>query len=373
MKKIVIVILLLLHFGAKAQSNFELRINMEQLDVKNLSLSQALDDKFYEKKLNASSKVDGAYFHFKGDIVYPYLFELMIDSGSYSSPFILYPGTNDIKLVLINGAYEAVRLDSHRSDHNLSFYLNMFPNSYDIYKYLGKERKYFAVDKSFDVKRDSLLSDSYLRTDSAILCYTKDNPNSYFGLWYLARLMKFGYSTLHGDAFENLDASLRFSFLGRQLAQDINLFRKVAIGQTLPNANFQTDKEKPISLKDIIASNDLTLVSFWYSDCGPCIAKFPALKKLYSDFREEGFRIVGISTDKIQDKDKWLNSIDTHRLPWINLIDLENQSRALYQVHVFPFSYLVARSGEIIDINVSEHVLRKILTQKRLSDEKANK
>ena len=40
---------------------------------------------------------------------------------------------------------------------------------------------------------------------------------------------------------------------------------------------------------------DLVLVDFWAVWCTPCIAAFPVLKQLNTDFNERGFQVVGIA------------------------------------------------------------------------------
>src|SRR5438046_10759499 len=49
------------------------------------------------------------------------------------------------------------------------------------------------------------------------------------------------------------------------------------------------------------------LVDFWATWCGPCREVLPNVKKLYAQYKDQGFAILGISLDREQsDLDKYL-------------------------------------------------------------------
>lgn len=114
---------------------------------------------------------------------------------------------------------------------------------------------------------------------------------------------------------------------------------------------------------NLINKKEFTLLSFWYHNCGPCIQKFPNLISLHEKFSHR-FQVIGISTDDINSKDQWLLKILQHKLPWVNLIDLEQQSYNNFKIQVFPFTYLVNLKGEIIKINPSLAELIEFLSLK---------
>src|SRR5690606_9685885 len=81
----------------------------------------------------------------------------------------------------------------------------------------------------------------------------------------------------------------------------------------------------------------------------PCIAEYPALKKAYSKFKDEGFEIVSLSQD--QSKESWLKAIEENELNWVNLWD-ENGDNAdpylIYGINGIPDNYLIDQNGIII-------------------------
>ena len=58
-----------------------------------------------------------------------------------------------------------------------------------------------------------------------------------------------------------------------------------------------------IRLFDVMSSNKYTLVEFWASWCGPCIAEIPHLKAAYERFREQGFEILAFNLD--DEREAW--------------------------------------------------------------------
>ena len=70
-----------------------------------------------------------------------------------------------------------------------------------------------------------------------------------------------------------------------------------------------------VRLEDVLKENRYTLVEFWASWCGPCIAEIPHLKSAYANFRDRGFEILSVNLD--EDPDAWKTaSVDDYDIPW---------------------------------------------------------
>lgn len=355
---------ILLKINAFCQQDFVLNIQVEDLGGAEVALLPVLDESYYEMPLKVEQEKQNNIQVFKGELMYPYLCELLIDSVSYSPPFLVHPGDNKLKIIKVNGAYRVVRLDGNLEDQLLSVYNSWFPNSYDILNYLRNEWSATEGDRQFVLRQDSLLKDSYENADSALFLFTHNHPESYYALWRLAQLIRFGYNPLLGKSFLNLDGKLRESHLGNIVASEIEKYEKVYIGQIIPDVDFEDMDGDPINLRELVAEKELTLISFWYHNCGPCIAKFPQLKKIQEAYHDLGFQIIGVSTDGREERGKWLAAIDKHELDWSNLIDMDNKAKSEFQVSVFPFSFLVNKVGEILYINISNEALTDILTRR---------
>ena len=67
---------------------------------------------------------------------------------------------------------------------------------------------------------------------------------------------------------------------------------KVVEGDTFPDlSNFEFDGEVPE------IEGKVVLVDFWASWCAPCKASFPAMERLYQEFKDRGFEIIAVSVD----------------------------------------------------------------------------
>lgn len=351
------------YLPAYGQLDFNLLIEVEGTDVENIYLDIALDSSYYESIYDfEQSRTDSKDFLFKGQLDYPYLYELKIDSFYFTDSFVVYPGMNRIKLKKVGNDYKILRLDEHSQDQNLIVYRSWFENDYSVYDFLRPfDQSETLGEKRLSDIRDSLLVASYDRTDSVLYLFTKDNPQSYYSLWYVNRLLRFGYTPLMRDIFELYDSDLKGSYLGKLTQQLLENKEKLKVGTVIPNGVFEGINRKELDLHAALANHRLTMINFWYSDCSPCLAKIPYLKKLLAQYEKKGFGIIHISTDSEKDIPKWRKTIQKHSISWLNLLDVSKSHSSVYGVEVFPFSFLVDSKGIILKVNPTNADLEELL------------
>ncbi len=181
-------------------------------------------------------------------------------------------------------------------------------------------------------------------------------------------------------AYRSIAEVLDEDFVAANLNPTIELLQNILVtsendaklipGQKVPEftlANYDGDDR---SLYTLLADNDMVLIDFWASWCGPCIADFPELKKLHAAYTDEDFEIVGVSIDDT--KEKWKGGVDDHELPWINLGELkgwEGPVATIYGVNGIPKGFLVDSQGCIYKKNIRPAALKEFLVDRYGMDE----
>ena len=141
-------------------------------------------------------------------------------------------------------------------------------------------------------------------------------------------------------------------------------------GQKVPEFSLVDYDGDDKSLYDLLGDNDLVLIDFWASWCGPCIADFPELKKLHTAYTDENFEIVGVSIDSTMED--WKGGVDEHELPWINLGEVkgwEGPVSTMYGVNAIPKGFLVDSQGCIYKKNIRPAALKDFLVDRYGMDE----
>ena len=94
----------------------------------------------------------------------------------------------------------------------------------------------------------------------------------------------------------------------------------------------------------------VVLIDFWGTWCGPCIAEFPAMRKIYEAFHKHGFEIIGIAVDEAETLQEFFAK--TEPLPWANLADREAKFAEKYGIKSFPTVVIFDQEGKHVATNV---------------------
>ena len=115
-------------------------------------------------------------------------------------------------------------------------------------------------------------------------------------------------------------------------------------------------------LEDALAENEVVLIEFWASWCGPCRADVPHLKNALEQYGERGFDIFGFSLDA--DREDWEDASVEDGITWTNSSDLKGYDSpitAQFGVVMIPMNVLVNADGEIVALGARrERLLDKL-------------
>ena len=124
--------------------------------------------------------------------------------------------------------------------------------------------------------------------------------------------------------------------------------RSEQIARTMKYFSALTLDGEEVRLEDVLKENQYTLVEFWASWCGPCIAEIPYLKSAYEKYRDKGFEILSVNLD--EDPAAWETaSVDEYDIPWVNVCDgeaFDSTIAKLYRVKAIPANYLITSDGK---------------------------
>ncbi len=144
------------------------------------------------------------------------------------------------------------------------------------------------------------------------------------------------------DHFENTNPAAVAS-----LQQEVKQLASFMIGGEAPDFTQATPAGDDFSLHDL--RGKVVLVDFWASWCGPCRRENPNVVRMYNEYREQGFEILGVSLDR--DRNRWVQAIEQDGLEWLHVSDLQywqNGAAKLYGVSSIPHTILLDAEGRII-------------------------
>ena len=192
------------------------------------------------------------------------------------------------------------------------------------------------------------------------------NANNYASAALVEYLPADDFVTIHDSVLSTLIKLYPENYIVKAKYQEITVKKKLALGYPAPEITLQDTAGNLFSLSSL--RGKVVLIDFWASWCRPCRVESPNMVKLYQNYKQYGFDILGVSLD--QSKGNWISAIEKDELTWNHVSDLkgwQSAAGAAYGVRSIPFTVLVDKKGNIIAKGlrgqVLEEKIREVLLQ----------
>lgn len=323
-------------------------------DTGTVKLEVLFDKDYYPKGVESMiARVENGKFTFDGSIPYPQGFTISYEDEYYSDLFVIEPGIQKVSCdVHSSGEVPKVENDVMREFHEE--YDQAFQPVTQKIKALYARRDSIShlphekVSDDIRVAIEQEFKGYYAEIDSIRLAYISSHPDSYVALWRFIKLFSsFGYESIYDATYAQFSDSIKNTHTGKVLARKLEVAGILASGKPFPAINAVDIQNNKID-NTSFANNQFTLIDFWYSNCPPCIAQFPHLKEIYERYKDNGFEIVAISTDKQKYKQNWQKVIKKHQLTWPQYWDQDGIETTKLSINKFPTNFLLDSEGNII-------------------------
>ena len=128
-----------------------------------------------------------------------------------------------------------------------------------------------------------------------------------------------------------------------------------------PDATFTTITGETVSLKGL--QGRPVLISFWATNCKPCLEEIPQLIQLHDTYHQQGLQIIAVSMH-YDLPSRVVKISNSRKLPYKVALDIRNEhATAFGDVQLIPYSVLISPAGDI-DMQITGLIDMQQLTQR---------
>lgn len=342
-------------FAQNQTSGFEVKGNISGLADGKVQIVSMAED---HAVLSADSAKNGV-FTLKGSVSEPGLYYIVLSNEQpqylylENKPITITGSQTDIKNIKIEGSQShADFVEFNKTFNPLIAELNGFA------ALLQREQDEKKKEDLFK-KYDSVVK----RVDTEVGNFVASKKSSFVSAFLLSVSSQVTADPIVLEQrFNMLSEEVRNSEIGKSLANSIAYFKVGAVGTDALDFTQNDVQGKPVKLSAF--KGKYVLLDFWASWCKPCRLENPNVVKVYNKFKSKNFTVLGVSLD--QSKDAWVKAIETDKLAWNHVSDLQQWNNAvaqMYHVQSIPGNYLIDPNGKIVARDLRGEDLEKKLCE----------
>lgn len=182
----------------------------------------------------------------------------------------------------------------------------------------------------------------------------EENPDAFVSVLVLTDMQSMGAPASEvKEYFNSLSGRIKQTPLAKALKENIDKMGAVEIGSKAPLFSGPNPDGEEIALKDVMGK--VTLIDFWAAWCKPCRMENPNIVKVYNKYHDQGFNIVGVSLDREDQRDRWLQAIKDDNLTWTQISHLQFWQEPIaqqYNIRAIPAAFILDENGVIVAKNL---------------------
>ena len=317
-------------------------ISLENLQPVKMAGSVINDGKFQLKGVQNEPVVRYLVYHFGEDD--GQTMEFFLENGNIH--VTMAEEHSSVSGTLCNDAYQGVMTEMQELQDKMD----------PIYEALAGDELSDEQRAAF-TKQVEEMDDAYTEI---LIRGTRNNINNAAGIFMLKNYYYYMNTPQLAEIVEMVPEKYAADKQIQLIKEQVSKLMATGVGQPFTDLELKTPEGKNVKLSDYAGKGKVVLVDFWASWCGPCRQEMPNVVKVYKDFKDKGFEIVGVSLD--QTLEAWKKGITDLGITWPQMSDLkywQSEAVAVYRVEAIPHTVLIDKDGTILARNLRGEALYK--------------
>lgn len=153
--------------------------------------------------------------------------------------------------------------------------------------------------------------------------------------------------SFYDSVTQKFNEGLPGNMFTEELSKRVEGLKKLAVGSEAPEISLPNPDGEVVTLSSL--RGNYVLIDFWAAWCKPCRAENPNVVRLYKQYSDKNFEILGVSLDR--SREAWVGAIKQDGLLWKQVSDLKyfnSEAASEYRISAIPATYLIGPDGKII-------------------------